>query len=595
MAILTFISLMLSLTLIFSGRKADFTSKQNATMQEISQKIAQDTKQPINVNLYISEDLSENYPELEVHKQNLLRLLEKYQILSDGKIGITIKNPEPYSAEEYEAKSIGIRPFADPENTHNMYFGASFSNGEGKKFVIPYFSVQRENYLEYDISRIIDKLNHINKKNIGVVSFAGNISDWQIIKKLKQDYRVIFLNNKAPTIPSNIQTLFVYNPQQVDSSFIYALDQYVMRGGNLIVFIDPYAEVVAQKYPYTKRNKNLLLPLLAKWGIKMDETKVVADVVLSQTEYSTTLTEKNSPTSLTITSENMNIPQQLGKNWLKISFLSAGNLQISPISGAQYHPIFYTTEKGETIETDVVKYQNIDAINNALSSEQKRQIMAYWIEGNFSSMFDNSPVKNSALEKDFPPFIPSSLKPSKILLIADSDFIADEIWNLTGYQKDADVYDQIAANNNADFILSVVDYMNGNENLAKLRVKSLINDNQSIAEQIYIHAYKTHADEYKEKEQKVKQLQKELDELQQKLNSGQTGMTLLKIQQLDEINRKRQEILEEIKALNYKIQQESSKKINTIILINMLIAPLLLLLLVFFFVRLYIFKQNRII
>lgn len=588
-----FLALMSSATLLFGNHKADITSLQRFGLDSVSKEIAQNIKQPINITLYVSNDLDTEYPELDLHRQNVMRLLDRFQLQSDGKITINVKNPAPYTPAEYEAKSVDIRPFPDTENTRNMYFGAVFSSGEGKRFVIPYFSLQRQNYAEYDISRILAKLNGEQKKNIGVISFAGDISNWQIFKKIEEDYRVIFLNNKMPIIPKNINTLILYNPQQMDNNLVYAIDQYIMRGGNLILFIDPFSETIAQKYPYTKKNKNMPLAHMQQWGINMDSQNVIADTSLNSISYQTTISEQTNPTYLHLTTKNMSIPSFLGEKWLRLFFQSAGGLDVSPRNDVTYHPLFFTTEQGNKINVDIVKYNNLETINNALSEEHQKYNMAYWIEGSFLSLFEKNIVEGTSLEQDFPPYIPSSLKSSKILIIADSDFIADNSWNLTGYQKEACVYDQISTNNNADFVLSAIDYMSGNDILSKIRVKYLINDDKNIAEQIYALVFDAFSAEYKTKEKEVAQLKKDLSAFQQKLHTREMGMSLLKIQELDSYNRRQLQIVEELKSLNYKIQQKSGNFVNKIIIENTLLIPFLLLLVTYVLLKVFVRRQKQ--
>ena len=586
MAIIFFAGIMSSITLSLSNFKVDFTEWKRHSQASAAQNIFKNTEKPINIILYASNDLDANYPELGLHRQNLIRLLEKIQSYSEGKITYSLKNPEPYTPAEYEAQDLGIRPFPDLENTHNLYFGASFSGGEGKKFVIPYFSVQRQNYLEYDISRILAKLNGAALPPIGIVSFGGDISDWQLIKKIKQDYPLVFIDSKMPIIPQNINTMLVFNPQQVNTNFIYALDQYIMRGGNLILLIDPYAEAVAQKYPYTKQNRNLLLPLLQKWGLKMDENTIVADTNLSRPSYQTALSEPENPTYLNLSAQNMQLLPEMGKPWPRLTLHSGGALKIEhPQSNVTYTPLLFTTDQAQTLDADIVKHSSVQDMYNALSEAKSRHNLAYWLEGRFDSAFEQSLVAGTPLAQEFPPFLAQSIKPARVLVIADSDFAADNTWNLTGYQKKATVFDQIPSAANADFILSMIDLMSGNQNLADLKIKYLINDEKNIAEQIYAQIFARQEPTYRDIEKQLKDLQKDLNAFQKKLNQKETAMSLLKIQEWDSFNRRQQQLTERLKALNYTIGQESTRQMNRIILLYTLIFPFIMLLSLFIIVN----------
>lgn len=585
-SIIIFIAIMSSITLVWGNKKTDVTKFQKHGLSKATIEIAQNIHTPINITLYVSENLDSNYPELGIFKQNILQKLEQIQRISHGKINFNIKDPQPYSPTEYEAKNIGIRPFPDSENTYNMYFGAAFSNSEGEKYIIPYFSVQRENYNEYDISRILSKLNGINNKNLGVISFAGNIKNWQIFKKISSDYNVIFLDRTVSEIPNNIKTLLVYNPQEVNTNFIYALDQYIMRGGNLILCIDPYAETIAQKYPYIKENENKISPLLEKWGVKFNNNHIVTDYDLSQEEYQTAISAQKSPTEISLSPENMNMHKNLAQSWPKINFRSSGKLDIVPQNGIIYQPIF-TTSHNAQLSNKNNKEENLSA------STPRAYVLAYWLEGYFESLFEENLFAETSMASKFSPFVSGSLQPSNILIIADSDFLADETWNLTGYQKQAGVYDQISSANNADFILSAIDYMNGNKNLAKLSVNYLINDNKSIAEQIYMQTFNRYKTEYQEKEKKISLLQKDLSAFQQKLSRLETGMTLQKIQEMSEYNRRYQQLQEELKGLNYKVQKESQNTINKLIILNMLLFPIIILITSYLCVRICIYRKKQ--
>ena len=178
--------------------------------------------------------------------------------------------------------------------------------------------------------------------------------------------------------------MLVFNPQQVNTNFIYALDQYIMRGGNLILLIDPYAEAVAQKYPYTKQNRNLLLPLLQKWGLKMDENTIVADTNLSRPSYQTALSEPENPTYLNLSAQNMQLLPEMGNPWPRLTLHSGGALKIEhPQSNVTYTPLLFTTDQAQTLDADIVKHSSVQDMYNALSEAKSRHNLAYWRGQNY--------------------------------------------------------------------------------------------------------------------------------------------------------------------------------------------------------------------
>ena len=580
-----FISVMFSTSLIFGSKKADLTQTHKYSISPQSLNIAKNLPNPINVTLYISEDLGNEYPELGIHNQYLQRLLNKYQAASNGKISINIKDPLPYSATEYEAKSENIRAFPDTGNTKNLYFGAVFNNSNGEKYTIPYFSVQRQNYTEYDISRILAKLSGYNQNKIGVISFADNISNWQIFKKIKTDYPIEHLSKQSISIPQDIKTLIVYAPQKMDNKLIYAIDQFVLRGGNLILMIDPYAEKIAAKYPYTKNNNINFLPWLKHYGVDMDENKIIGKSIDKSGEYLTFLNNQNQQ-NIYFDIKDINLPNHMGKA-LKISMQTAGELNLLSKKDATYTEVLSITEGGGSIDSKIVKFGTKEKISSNFEPDNKKHILAYLIEGNFTSFFSENIYGNITHPDIIPAFLLNSIKPAKIFVISDSDFITDKAWNGVLYLKGSTVYDQIPTNNNADLLLSVIDYMNNNLALSSLHINYLQTEDYSATAQISNTIYKENKDIFLQKWKEINALQKEFIKFQEEYNSQKTTMSLSKIQDYDEYNRKLFKLKEELKALNYKFQQEILQKIHFIIILNSIIFPSILLLCLLIMLKIY--------
>ena len=588
-----FVAMMWSISVLQGQNKSDITTQKYNSLSENTKNIIKKLNSPINVSLYVSDNIDSEYPELGLHRQYIERLLTQLQSYSDGKINITIKTPDPYSATEYEAQSIGIRDFPNMDNSQKMYFGAVFSNSRGEKEIIPYFSIQRQNYAEYDILRILRKLQGINKTKIGVVSFAGNISDWQIFKKLKQDYQLQFIDYKISILPQDLDILIIYNPQQMSTSFLYSLDQYIMHGGNLLMFIDPYAEKIAEKYPYIKKNKILISNFLENLGLEFNPQRVIGDKSQIGTEYQNMTLEEQNPIQFSIGKKEMKIPDSMGGNVLRLTFSSPGELQINPKSTAEYSALFTTGEQGGTIDAEIAKFSEENIIKDTFQTDNKPHVIGYLIEGWFESLYNRNIYTGSKMEKLFRPFLLNSIKKSTILIIADSDFMADETWNMTTYQKDASVYDQIPSANNADFILSVIDYMSNNNELAKIKIKYLIDEEKNISEQIYSRIYKQYAPKYAQKRQEIIDLQKDLNAFQRELNDKSITMSLSKIQEVDSFNRRQQELKEDIKKMNYEMQKDCGNFLNMIIVYNLILYPFLILVIAYLGIKIFIYRHKQ--
>ena len=572
-------ALMNVFSLLFASQKQDLTSQHKYGISEEGEKIAKALTTSINITLYASKNLGEEYPELGVHEEYLLRLLEGYKNLSRGKITYNIKNPEPFSITQAEAENRKIRSFKDTSNQYDMYYGAVFSNAEGRQLTIPYFSVQRQNYTEYDILRNIVKLDKKINSNLGLISFGGSLADSQIIKKISTDYKIEEISPNTDFIPLNIKTLLVYNPQKPSNNFLYALDQYIMRGGNLILLIDPYPQNIISKYPYVKDNNISLDGVLNKFGIKFNPNIVVTQYN-PQNQF-----EETDILSLKISKLESKIPNFLA-NIQKMKFISAGELEHQPHMGYKAYPIFFLNNNSGTISVQDIRL-NGKEVSKKFSADDKTHVVGYYLEGFFESSYKDKQENQKA------DFLIGNIENSKILILADTDFVSDDAWNFTTYAKDSTVYDQIPTNSNADFLLSMIDYMNNNQDLAKIQISYLMGEEKTIAEQLTQKVYNKYLQEYMQKTKEAMALEAKISQQLQDIVSGNTSSSLPKIQKIDADNRALAVLANEIKGLNYRLQKEAGNLVSNIIAYIFLLIPICLLGLCFVAFKIYEKIKNR--
>src|SRR5690606_29819677 len=89
----------------------------------------------------------------------------------------------------------------------------------------------------------------------------------------------------AEKIDDDIKVLLVVHPRDISDAGQYAIDQFVLRGGKLIAFIDPMAYFDQQNNQFAQfgggGGKSSLDKLLKAWGVTMDDGKVAADRILA--------------------------------------------------------------------------------------------------------------------------------------------------------------------------------------------------------------------------------------------------------------------------------------------------------------------------
>ncbi len=595
MLLLSFVCLNLGSSLFWGNNKADFTSDGRYTLSEASEKIIQDIKEPIFIKIYMSSSLSEEYPQYADYARFVLRFLNKYQKTSAGKISLEIKNPEPYSAIEKEAQAAGIKPILDGNGQINLYFGAEISNDAGDKYTIPNFVSERRPSLEKDISRIIYRINNPQRQKIGLVyenlpitdkSYGTRkTSDWAFVKLLSNNYNLVEMSSRTPQIPLDINVLVIVNPQKPSDVFTYALDQFVLRGGRILMFLDPYSEKEGQLKGTANISEPEIDTLLQNWGISYGKNRLAGDVDLSEMiligDKNTQL--KNYYLWMNISKDFLNKDNPITEGLSKLSLKTAGILTPIPYEDIEITPLITTSPKGGSVEAHIAKFSDKTNVLTLYNQDNIQHTLALQVTGKFSSVFNNNILENTPYAEKMLPYIAFSAHPSTIVVVADTDMLADENWADTEQSENNEYYGIVPQNDNGNFILRAVDYLTGNKTLLKLYdKKSLVSEN-GIGEHIYGKIFARYAQEYNQTQQDLTTTEKQLDLLSRNIEAVGQGVSMKTLEYQEKLRQEVNQKQNKIKELDYKIKKEQEENINKIILMNTIVFPLLLILAILLF------------
>ncbi len=605
--LLSFVAINLGSSLFWGNNKADFTSDKKYTLSAASEKIIQDIKEPIFIKIYLSSALFEEYPQYADYARFVLRFFNKYQKESDGKITLEIKNPEPYSAIEKEAQTAGIKPILDNNGQINLYFGAEISNDAGDKYTIPNFVPERRSMLESDISRIIYKINNPQKQKVGLVydnlplidkSYGTKkTSDWAFVKLLSNNYNLVEISSRTPQIPLDINVLVIVNPQKLSDVFTYSLDQFVLRGGKILMFLDPYSEKEGQ----LKGTANISEPeidiLLQNWGISYKKNQLAGDVKLSEM---TLITDKNTQLKnyylwLNIPKDYLNQSNPVTEGVANLHLKTSGILEAIPAEDIQITPLITTSPQGGSIEAHIAKFSDKTNVLTLYNQDNVRYTLAFQVDGKFSSAFNNNILGNTPYAQNMLPYIAFSALPSTIIVVADTDMLADENWADMTQTENNEYYGIVPQNDNGNFVLRAIDYLTGNETLLKLRNKELLSSDNGIGDKIYGKIFAGYAQEYNQTQQDLTTAEKQLNWLSRSIEALGQGVSMKTLEHQEKLRQEINQKQNKIRELDYKIKKEQEENVNKIIILNTLVFPALLILAILFFRLLYIrIKQRKI-
>ena len=271
--------------------RIDLTEGNLYTLSPGTKRILSNLRSPVKVKLYISQ--GESVPvQLRGFAQRVEDLVREFKGVAGSNLVVERYNPKPDSEEEDAAQLDGIEP-------QQLFTGEQFYLGVAvqqldRKQTIPAISPQRERLLEYDLVRAIARVGAVERPKIGLMSglpvmgerfnpFTRQSSDpWVLANELKREFEVKEVPLTAKEIDKDLNVLLVIHPRDVQPATEYALDQFVMRGGKLIAFVDPFAyfDQMPTMPGVPPQPSGSTLPALFKaWGLEMDPGKVVADVV----------------------------------------------------------------------------------------------------------------------------------------------------------------------------------------------------------------------------------------------------------------------------------------------------------------------------
>jgi len=478
------------------GSRLDLTQAQLFTLSAGTREILSTLDEPVTLRFYFSRTISDQVPAFGNYAKRVRELLENYANLSGGKLKLKVYDPKPYSEEEDEAVTFGLQGVPVDSSGEVAYFGLAASNSTDDKKSIPFFNSSREPFLEYDLTRLVYDLSHPEKKKLGVMTDlqiwgdpSRNVPGWSITDLLNQFFIVRILNTDVTTIADEIDLLFLIPPKDMSDQTLYAIDQFVLRGGRMMLFVDPVSEMTAAPgaggrppaMPTTAR----LDKLLDAWGVAFNPDIIATDQanaiqVRMGSGQGGGASVIDYLSWMHLGPVNFSRDDVVTSELRRISMASAGIL--SPKEGATttFKPLIETSRRSMQMEAKEVRFMpNPQSLLEKFKAENKTLTVAARIQGKVKSIFPDGPPpvkKKGAVEtpaedgdekKAARPHLTESAEPINVVIVADSDVLTDQMWaqrqNVFGQQV------VVPTSNNADFVINVLDNMSGSNALVGLR------------------------------------------------------------------------------------------------------------------------------
>ncbi|MGD0867477.1 MAG: GldG family protein, partial [Rhizomicrobium sp.] len=255
LAAVIFVALNIAADATFTTERLDLTATGAFTLAKGTKNIIAKVDEPIMLKFFYSKKIAADYAQISAYAGRVHDLLEEYAARSHGKIIVEDVDAEPFTPAEDEAAADGLSG-APTESGDTVYFGLVGTNTIDGREIVPFFSQDREPYLEYDISSLIYRLSTPKKPILGIITslpldtgaggmmaaMQGQAQPFMIYQQLNQTYTTKMLDLGFTSIPRDIDVLMVAHPGNLTPQQLYAIDQFVLGGGRALVFVDPMSE-----------------------------------------------------------------------------------------------------------------------------------------------------------------------------------------------------------------------------------------------------------------------------------------------------------------------------------------------------------------
>lgn len=582
------------------GARLDLTENGLYTLGDGTQAVLDAIEEPINLYFFFSNEATTNLPTLRTHANRVRETLEELAANApDGKLVLSVVDPLPFSEEEDRAEQLGLQAANIGPAGEAVYFGLAGTNSIGTTDRIPFFEPdpRKEAFLEYDLARLIYNLASTDKTVVGLLTSApigGSFNPqtqqptqpWVIVEQAKQLLEVRTLPASLLTVEDDIDVLWIVQPTMLDDSTLYAIDQFVMRGGRALVFVDPNAEILAGADPtgmgLSAGASSTLDKLFDAWGVRFDTTNVVAD-----NRYALSVGGRFQPVRhvglLGLDAEAMSQDDPITSGLGSINVGIAGHFELAEGATAALAPLLSSSVESELMPADRFQFlPDPEELLNGFTPGGKRYVLAARLEGPLKSAFPDGAPAVEGREEPVDAALAGQHLPStesaNLVLVGDVDILSDRLWvqaqNFLGQRL------VTAFANNGDFVINALDNLSGSAALIGLRSRATYTRPFTKVEELRRRADLQFRETEERLEAELTQTEQRLGELQAARQDGNS--LLMSSEQQAEVQRfldQQVRIRQELRAVRRNLDADIDNLGTWLKVVNIALVPLALTLL----------------
>ena len=600
-----FVGLNIAASSLLTTVRLDLTENGQFTLARGTRNIVADLQEPITLRFFFSKRVAADYAQTSAYAKRVRDMLQEYANVGRGKIILQEVDPESFTPEEDEASANGLT--AAPTDTgEQVYFGLVGTNRIDGKETIAYFAPEREPLLEYDLSSLIYRLETPRKPRVGVIStipldsgggiaaeLQGQSQPNAIYQQLSQSWSTQMIDPSFKEIPQDLRVLMIVHPSGLSDVQLYAIDQFVLRGGHALIFVDPQSEIaqagggMGQSGPVVPYSD---LPALFKaWGVTFDPTKVIADKALAQrVEISSDPRNPvaSYPIWLHATRQNFASKDIVVASLQSLNLASVGSLKPASGSATSFTPLIRSSDEAALLDASEVRANpHPQDLMSSIEPTGERYTIAARISGSVKTAFPSGPPaeitqppSGNAAQTARAPQLRQSKGPIDVVIMADSDIFEDRFWVRIESLFGKEIATPFA--DNAAFVLNAVENLTGSNDLISLRTRATNERPFTVVRELQAAAQAQYQQEAEILQQRLTDTRQRLHDLEQggALDGKRTGNVALTPQQQAAIERFKRQLVEtrmELREVQHNLRRDIDRLGSILAFANIALMPLL--------------------
>jgi ABC-type uncharacterized transport system involved in gliding motility auxiliary subunit len=563
---------------LLRGLRFDLTENQLYTLSSGTRNILHDLQEPVTLYLFFSQEASRDLPQIRSYARRVDELVEEFVNHNPGKLKLRRIDPEPFSEAEDEATAFGLQAVPVGASGDSLYLGIAGSNSLDDMQAMPFLQPSKEKFLEYDLAKMISSLGNPERKTLGLMSslpLRGGFDPatqaaqpaWVLHEQLSQLFQIEEIDATAGELPEDLDVLMLIHPKDLDMSMQYQVEQFVLGGGHLIAYLDPFAEMdrgnpadpMAQ---LQAGSASSLGSMLDAWGVEYDPARVIGDL-----QFGIGTSRSRHIGILSVTAEGLDDEDIITSDLEVVNFSSVGWFSAKNDARTRFEPLVMSSENAAPMDSSRLRFLTNPAdLMTDFNPTGERYALAARVTGEAKASIE------APQGTDDEHLATAGEAGINVVLVADTDALSDRLWIQRQPFFGQDITTAFA--DNGSFAVNVVDNLLGNRDLISIRTRASSGRPFDRVDDIRVAAEKS----YRATEER---LQMELEDTERKLTElqaakGESELTVISPEQQQEIQRfvdRKFEIRRGLRQVQHDLQRDINSLGTRLKLLNIALVP----------------------